>query len=138
MSHRADPGPVRDWMTRAPATVTPETSVGETARLMRSRDIHHVLVTEGEQVVGIVSDRDLRSLPHEAQPGPGPGVPVARVMSEPPLIVAPDTPLTVAARALLDSRIGALPVVEGGRARGIFTTADALEALLAWIQAPEA
>jgi CBS domain-containing protein len=59
-------------------------------------------------------------------------------MSEPPLIVAPDTPLTVAARALLDSRIGALPVVEGGRARGIFTTADALEALLAWIEAPEA
>lgn len=135
MNHRADPGPVRDSMTRAPVTVTPETSVGETARLMRSREIHHVLVTEGEQVVGIVSDRDLRSLPHEAQSGPPPGAPVGRVMSEPPLIVAPETSVTVAARALLDSRIGALPVVEAGRATRIFTTADALEALLAWIEA---
>ncbi|HET9491094.1 MAG TPA: CBS domain-containing protein [Methylomirabilota bacterium] len=137
MSRRADQGQVRDWMTRAPVTVTPETSVGDTARLMRSREIRHVLVTEGEQVVGIVSDRDLRGLPQEAQPGPPPGAPVARVMSEPPLIVEPDTSVTVAARALLDSRIGALPVVDAGRATGIFTTADALEALLAWIEARE-
>jgi CBS domain-containing protein len=38
----------------------------------------------------------------------------------------------VAARTLLEGKIGALPVVEGDRPIGILTKSDALEALLAW------
>jgi len=45
-------GTVGDWMTRNPAAVPPETPVGEVARLMRTEDIRHVLVVDGEALVG--------------------------------------------------------------------------------------
>jgi CBS domain-containing protein len=50
---------VSDVMTRAPLTVEPQTSVAVVARMMRDEDIGAVLVTEGERLRGLVSDRDL-------------------------------------------------------------------------------
>jgi acetoin utilization protein AcuB len=57
--------------------------------------------------------------------------PVSGIMSDDPVTIAPDTPVPAAARVLLDRKIGALPVRDGDEIVGIFTTADALEALLA-------
>lgn len=125
---------MRDWMSRAPVSVSPETSVAEVAGLMRNRAIRHVVVMEGEQLVGIVSDRDVRGLLVEGVPTLSPSSPVATVMSEPPIAVAPETSLPEAVRTMLEHKIGALPVVDGGRAVGILTRADALEALLAVIE----
>jgi CBS domain-containing protein len=48
--------------------------------------------------------------------------------------VAADAPLVEAARALLERRIGALPVLDGEHVAGILTRSDALEALLAWAE----
>lgn len=134
MSPRADPGRVRDWMTRAPLAVGPETPLGSVARLMRQARIRHVLVVEGDRLLGIVSDRDVRGLRLEDEPRLGPDAPVRRVMTEEPFVVSPDTPLTEAARALLEQKIGALPVVEEGRPVGILTRADVLEALLTVVE----
>jgi CBS domain-containing protein len=131
---RADPGRVRDWMTRAPLAVGPEAPLHQVARLMRQARIRHVVVVEGDRLVGIVSDRDVRGLRLEDEPQLGPDTPVRRVMTEEPFVVGPDTPLTEAARALLEQKIGALPVVEEGRPVGILTRADALEALLAALE----
>lgn len=127
-------GTVRDWMSRRPLTVSPETSVAEVAGLMRTREIRHVLVMEDERLVGIVSDRDVRGLLAEGEPTLSPKSPVATVMREAPISVDPETPLTEAVRSMLEHKIGALPVVEGARPVGILTRADALEALLVAIE----
>jgi len=55
-------------------------------------------------------------------------------MTESPITVSAQTPLTEAARAMLDRKIGALPVTDDLRLVGILTKADALEALLAWAE----
>jgi CBS domain-containing protein len=47
-------------MTRNPVAITPETSVGEAAHLMRTEGIRHVLVVDGDVLVGIASNRDIR------------------------------------------------------------------------------
>ena len=127
-------GSVRDWMSRRPLAVSPETSVAEVVGLMRTRDIRHVLVMEDERLVGIVSDRDVRGLLAEGEPTLSPKSPVATVMREAPISVDPETPLTEAVRSMLEHKIGALPVVEGARPVGILTRADALEALLVAIE----
>jgi CBS domain-containing protein len=57
-------------------------------------------------------------------------------MSEGPVSVGPDTPMVAAARLLLEQRIGALPVRDGEQIVGIFTAADALDALLAMVERP--
>ena len=52
---------VREIMTTAPVSVEPGTSVAQVARRMRDEDIGAVLVAEGEQVRGLVTDRDPES-----------------------------------------------------------------------------
>lgn len=124
-------------MSREPVTVAPEFSVVDVMGLMRARGIRHVLVIDGERLAGIVSNRDVRRLPIGGERSVPRSTPVARVMTESPLTVSPDTLLTVAARELLDRKIGALPVVEDDRPIGILTRSDALEALLTWAEGAE-
>lgn len=50
---------VSDIMTSAPVTVEPQTSVTAVARLMRDQDLGAVLVTDGDELRGLVTDRDL-------------------------------------------------------------------------------
>jgi acetoin utilization protein AcuB len=135
MSQRGERiGTVRDWMTRNPVAVQPETAVGEAARLMRAEGIRHVLVVEGDVLVGIASNRDLRGYTIDQAGDVSSRTPIARVMTESPVTVSAETPLTEAARAMLDRKIGALPVTDDLRLVGILTKADALEALLAWAE----
>jgi CBS domain-containing protein len=131
-------GTVRDWMTRAPTTVPESCPVRAALGQMQRGEIRHLLVLDGDRLSGIVSNRDVRRLALE---DPGPSLlsgPVRSIMTEDPVTVAPETEVTVAARLLLERRIGALPVRDGDEIIGIFTTADALEALLAIAEHPGA
>ncbi len=105
---------------------------------MQRDGVRHLLVLDGDRLSGILSNRDVRRL---ALDNPGPSLlagPVRAIMTEDPVTVAPETTVTMAARLLLEHRIGALPVRDGDRIIGIFTTADALEALLAVVENPGA
>src|SRR3970040_679659 len=134
---RRKAGTVRGWMSGEPLTVTPEASVEHVIRLMRARAIRHLLVMDGERLAGIVSTRAVRRLLLAGEHAMPPSAPVRQVMTESPVTVSPETPLVVAARELLDRKIGALPVVVGDRPIRILTKSDALEALLAWAEGPE-
>jgi CBS domain-containing protein len=131
-------GAVSDWMTHAPITVPEDCPVRLALGQMQRDGVRHLLVLDGDRLSGILSNRDVRRL---ALDDPGPSLlagPVRSIMTEDPVTVAPETAVTVAARLLLEHRIGALPVRDGGRILGIFTTADALEALLAVVENPGA
>jgi len=131
-------GAVRDWMTRGPTAVPEDCTVRLALGQMQRDGVRHLLVLDGDRLSGILSNRDVRRL---ALDDPGPSLlagPVRSIMTEDPVTVAPETAVTVAARLLLEHRIGALPVRDGDRIVGIFTTADALEALLAVVENPGA
>ena len=55
-----DPTAVRAWQlcSYKPISVSPDTPVSEVARLMIERKIHHVVVTDSEGIVGVVSSLD--------------------------------------------------------------------------------
>jgi len=125
-------------MTRAPITVPEDCPVRVALGQMQRDGVRHLLVVDGDRLSGILSNRDVRRL---ALHDPGPPLlagPVRAIMTEDPVTVAPETAVTMAARLLLEHRIGALPVRDGDRIIGIFTTADALEALLAAVETPGA
>ena len=125
-------GVVRNWMTRAPATVGPECSTEAAFQRMRCDEIRHLLVVDADRLVGIVSSRDWRRI-DTGTTAVG-EQPIARIMSEDPVTVAPETPVTVAARVLLERRIGCLPVRDGEVIIGMFTRSDALDALLSALE----
>ncbi|HEX8100908.1 MAG TPA: CBS domain-containing protein, partial [Actinomycetota bacterium] len=51
--------PLSQWMTTAPMTITPEASADEALQTMLSGGFRHLPVVEGEQVLGVVSMRDI-------------------------------------------------------------------------------
>jgi CBS domain-containing protein len=127
-------GTVAHWMSREPVAVTEETPVGEALRLMNARRFRHVLVMNAGRLSGIFSNRDLRWLLIGGTHDVSSDVRVGNLMTEHPVTVSPETSLLEAARAILERKIGALPVVEDGRPVGILTSQDALEALLLWAE----
>ncbi len=62
-------GSVADWMTRNPMTVGPEATNGEAAMLMIHGGFRHVPICDHDKLVGIVSIRDLMTLPNETPKG---------------------------------------------------------------------
>jgi len=124
-------GSVGDWMSKVPMAVREDTPIRDAVSLMQNAEVRHLLVQDGPVLTGILSSRDLRRLVTRDPDSPLLAGSVGSIMSEGPVSVAPETPLVTAARLLLEQRIGALPVRQGGQIVGIFTVPDALEALLA-------
>lgn len=123
-------------MKRDLVTVTPRTTLEEAARLLTAHRIHHLPVVEGERLVGIVSDTDLRRATLDGMFGgadrgdSGAPVTAGEIMTPDPVTLSPADTLDDAMLVLSRERFGALPVVDGGRLVGIVTKADILEALL--------
>ena len=124
---------VRDWMSRKPEAVQADSPIGAAVALMHSAEIRHLLVMEGDRLTGILSSRDLGRLAGDGSPALL-SAPVSRIMTEDPVTVAPEAPVTTAARVLLERKIGSLPVRDGDEIVGILTLADALESLLWFAQ----
>src|SRR6266508_262816 len=96
---------VKSVMTRSVVTTEPSHAVATAARVMRDGRFRHLPVVSHGQLVGFVSDRDLVSAPAHAH--------VQDVMHREVICVTPDTPVEIAARLMLDNKIGGLPVVDG-------------------------
>jgi len=127
---------VRDLMSADPIAVSPDTTVFDARQTMLKERIRHLLVTEGQRLLGIVTDRDIRlNLPSQATSLSVWEVnyllarlTVEEVMSTGVIIIGPDQNARNAARLMLEHKIGALPVLDGGRLIGIITETDVLRA----------
>jgi len=130
-SGERDPyGAVGDWMTKEPLSVEPECSISDALARMSQAAVRHLLVMEAGRLVGIVSHRDWRRARARGVSPAWESEPISRIMTDEPVTVAAETSARRAARVLLERKIGCLPVRADDRIVGIFTTSDALEALL--------
>ena len=120
---------VRDAMSERPRCVTPETPVGEAARLMSQEDVGSLPVVDGERLVGVVTDRDIvvRAVAEGKDPR---GMPVREVASVDLVTIHEDDDLSDALEAMARHQVRRLPVVDRQeRVVGVLAQADvALEA----------
>ena len=114
---------VRDSMTENPKTVEGSTSVSEAAKLMAAENVGSLPVVDGNELVGIVTDRDL--VVEVVARGHDPdSVLVQDVCSEKPVVATPDEPLDEALKRMAKEQVRRLPVVSDGRLVGILAQAD--------------
>ncbi len=132
---------VKGSMTRGVVVLSPQTTAAEALGLCRERRIRHLPVLEDGRLVGIVSDRDLRSAaPALGDPGRASvleEIRVPDVMTREVVTARPDDPIEEAANRMREGRIGCLPVLEAGELAGILTSSDVMEALVYLIGAHE-
>lgn len=122
---------VRDVM-RSPAVSIPSTtSLQDAYRTMRDKGIRHLPVVDGNDLVGVITDRDLRLATSALSPHPFPAdSAVSSVMSRSPMTAAAWDPIEDAARVMRSNKIGCLPILEDGRLVGIITGLDLLDGLI--------
>lgn len=125
---------VEEMMSRKVRTVHPDLSVGEAAAFAHEHRIRHLPVVEGEGLVGLVTDRDLRSaLPSSLAPDESEELrsrPVSTIMVRNVITAHPLDFVEDAARVIYEHRIGCLPVLQGERLVGILTERDILHRLV--------
>ena len=126
---------VRDIMQSRLVTISPKTTLPQAMRLAAERRIRHLPVVENGELIGIVSDRDLK----QAMASPATSLEahelnyllnrlsVAEIMTQAVITIGPMFPVEEAARLMVQEKISALPVIEDGRLIGIVTETDVLE-----------
>jgi CBS domain-containing protein len=118
------PKKVHEVMTDRPRCVTPETPVSEAAQLMETDDIGSLPIVDGEQLAGMVTDRDIviRAVAKGKDPR---GMPVREVASGELVTVQADDNLSDALKLMASHQVRRLPVVdEDNRLVGILAQAD--------------
>jgi len=107
-----------DVMTENPVTIRDTRTVGEASRILDQLAIRHLPVLDAlGEVVGMLSDRDLRGALSAAGEDLAPSVPhpstrVVDVMTTDVLIADPDEELIAVAQLMIDARVGAVPIVD--------------------------
>ncbi len=129
---------VHEIMQTDVAVLSPRASLREVADLMHERDVRHVPVLEGGEIVGIVSDRDVRcyltelyrSEPESTPSSARKTIPVREVMQSKPIAVDASADVREVIDLLLDYKIGAVVVSDlEGHLQGIVSYEDVLRGL---------
>ncbi|WP_055716880.1 CBS domain-containing protein [Streptomyces torulosus] len=114
---------VRDVMTPGVVAVRPDASLVEAAQLMRAQDVGDVLVTVDEQLIGVLTDRDitLRAVADGVDPLT---VSAQAVCTPNPVVIGPDDAVSTAVALMRDHAIRRLPVVADGHPVGMVSLGD--------------
>lgn len=129
----------RDIMTPDPVTVTVSATVADAAAILRELEIRHLPVVDDGMLVGMLSDRDLKGVDLlglldvedagaiRAQLA----TPVVHLMSTDVVSVEPDTDLSDVVAAMIETKVGAIPVIEPATREvvGIVSYIDVLRVL---------
>ncbi len=124
--------PVEELMTPQPVALNSSDSIEDAIRLLERYPFRHLPVVRMNELVGMVSDRDLALVaglgrgPRIHGRGPRRPACVEEISRRPVLTSSPSTPAQEAVGRLLENRIGALPVVSGKHLVGIVTETDFL------------
>ncbi len=119
---------VRQMLRKKPVTTSPDTPIRAAAQVMTDLHISALLVTEGpstgsgNKLVGIVTDRDMRS--KIIAGGQSPDGPISSIMTPNPTTTHPDTLAFEVLVQLTQNRWHHLPVVEDGQLLGMVTAGD--------------
>jgi tRNA nucleotidyltransferase (CCA-adding enzyme) len=106
-------------------TITPETIIEDAGRLMLRYGHTGLPVVRGEQVVGVISRRDVEKATHH---GLG-HAPVKGFMTSNIITVSPTTPVSIVRELMIKHDIGRLPVLKEGKLLGIVSRTDVLRTL---------
>jgi len=128
---------VVDVMTKNPLTVTPSETVAQADELMTANKIRQLPIVEETELVGIVTDRDIRSflgtslLESPETREKALNTEVREIMTTEPITLSPDDDLEDAVELLIEEKMGGIPVVdEAAGLVGIVTYVDVLRCFL--------
>jgi CBS domain-containing protein len=117
---------VRDMMNSPVMCLTAGHTASDAWAIMRAEEVRHAVVLRGSTVIGVISERDLGGVNGGAVRR---GKTVADLMTEEPIVVNADLPVTTAIALVSERHVGCLPVLDGKKLVGVVTRTDLLRFL---------
>lgn len=130
---------IKNVMTTQLITINETGSLDSARQIFEKNKIRHILVVNGDELVGILSNHDLLRVSFGDTYGDDQAtvddaivnmLTVKDVMRHDPIFISPDSPIEDAIFVLLNRRFHSLPVVENNKVVGIVTTTDFLKLLV--------
>jgi len=118
---------VKNWIKRPPITIERTALLQEAVQLMKKHSIRHLPVLEDDQLVGFITESDLRQFYFPAMVEK---IPVHQVMVLNPITINVNASIETAARLIHDYKIGGLPVLDKKTLVGVITASDLLSAFI--------
>jgi CBS domain-containing protein len=110
-------------------SVAPDTTVYDALRVMAEKEIGAVLVLEGEQLVGVLSERDYaRQVILKGKTSKE--TTVREIMTSRVVYVRPDQTVEACMALMTDKHVRHLPVMDGGRLVGMLSIGDVVKAVI--------
>ena len=118
---------VKDVMTDSLETVEPSDSAADAAKKMASADAGAIVVVDGDELKGILTDRDIvvKAVAEGKDPS---DVKVEEICSSDTTTVEPDADIDQAIELMRDNKVRRLPVVDDDKPVGIVSIGDLAEA----------
>jgi len=113
---------IKDIMQTKLITLSPESTIREAARLMKEQDVGCVLITNGQHLKGIITDRDIACWLAEGKDPSN--IDVGSVIQRNVITVAPETDIYEVSKLMASRKIHRLPIVEDNKLCGLVTTSD--------------
>ena len=111
-------------------TIAPGDSVFDAVKLMADKNIGALLVMEGEEVAGIITERDYaRKIVLMSRSSKQ--TPVREIMTSAVMYVRPDQTSEECMVLMTENRLRHLPVIDGGRLVGIISIGDLVKDIIA-------
>jgi acetoin utilization protein AcuB len=118
------------YMTPFPYSIDVDAPLGEAHAFLRERHIRHLPVTERGELVGVLTDRDIKlALGPDLGSPPERELTVREVYQPDSYVVDAAASLLTVAATMAERHLGSALVTRGGKLVGIFTTTDACRAL---------
>ena len=114
---------IREVMTQNPEAVSGDTTVADAAKLMRDKDFGGILITDGEDLKGFLTDRDI-TLKVVAEGKDPTSTSVSEVATTDLHTLSPDDSVDDAIQLVREHDIRRVPVVEGAKPVGIVSIGD--------------
>jgi len=117
---------VGEAMTRRPIYVGPKTTLAECASIMNEQHVGSLLVKEGDELQGILTEQDIVRRAVAVHKNPA-DIPAEDVMAKHIYNVEPQIDLFEALNEMRDYNIRHLPVIQNGKLLGLITSKDVLK-----------
>jgi len=119
---------IQKYMTTTPHTIGSDQTIAKAAGIMSEHRIRHLPVLRGGQLLGVLSDRDVKLI-EGFRDVDATKTTVEEAMTELPYAVSPEAPLDEVVGTMAEKKYGSAVVVQNHKVVGIFTTVDACQAL---------
>jgi acetoin utilization protein AcuB len=119
---------IQKYMTTTPHSIGSEQTIATAAAMMTQHQIRHLPVLHGGQLMGILTDRDIKLI-ESFRDVDASKLSVEDAMTEQPYSVDPETPLDEVVQTMAEKKYGSAVVVQNHKVVGIFTNVDACRAL---------